>query len=195
MFHIPRFKLICLAHPTSTRSIAQVLIASSMCEAARNSRSPFLKSEAFRLLSTLVGTSAKETTEELSDIEKKGRESMYECSDSFVTSVVEALKDPEMKKAKRVRDILKTAEKLIDFLTKMPQSDSGILSSLTSLKDELVALKDGAESKGVTALCDSLNAKLETFIANSKGKVNNGKEDVSMSSKKKGKKTKRGKKK
>jgi hypothetical protein len=104
-------------------------------------------------------------------VEKKGINAMNECSGSFAASIIEAIKDTEMRKAKRVRDVLKTTEKLVDFLEKKSLDKSVTLASLVSLKDEIESLKTDSESQGVTLLCGSLSTKLETFIAESKAKA------------------------
>jgi len=178
--------------------MAQILLASPLCTASRSARSPFFKSEAFRLLTPLVGRTIKDSAGDHSDVEKKGLDAMSECCNSFVKSLYEAVQDTEMKKAKRVRDVLKTTEKLLEFLEKTSLDMTENLESLVALNDAILKLQTESESKGVTSLCGSINNKLASFIEEVKAKVENKSNSAQASTdpkKKKSSKKKRGKKK
>lgn len=177
--------------------MAQILLSSSLCSASKNARSPFLKSEAFRLLSPLVGRSSTDSTGDHSEIEKKGLDAVSQCCDDFVQSVVEAVQDPEMKKAKRIRDVLKTTEKLIEFLEKISIDRAETIERLDSLHEELEKLKTASESQGVTLLCGSIGTKLDTLIKDAKARKASVATSVVAidSKKKKNNKKKKGKKK
>lgn len=178
--------------------MAQILLASPLCTASRSARSPFLKSEAFRLLTPLVGRSIKDSAGDQSDVEKRGLDAMSECCDSFVKSLFEAVQDAEMKKAKRVRDVLKTTEKLLEFLEKTSLDMTHDLDSLVALNDAMLKLQTESESQGVTSLCGLINKKLASVVEELKAKVKNKTNSTQASTdpkKKKSSKKKRGKKK
>jgi hypothetical protein len=175
--------------------MAQILLSSSLCQAARSARSPFLKNEAFRLLATLVATSSKESSDEPSDLEKKGQSCLHGCCGSFISSVSEALKDSEMKKTKRVRDILKATEKLVEFLNKIESEDPSILTLLGTLKDEIVSLKIENESPGVAQLCGAIDTKLESLITDTSTRITPVKGAASFAQNASSKKKSKGKKK
>ena len=176
--------------------MAQVLLSASLCTASRNARSPFLKSEAFRLLAPLVGKRTKDSTGDQADIEKKGVDAMSECCDAFVHSVVEAVQDAEMRKAKRIRDVLKTTEKLIEFL-EPANVKTNTIGRLESLREELAELQTASESQGVTLLCGSISTKLDALVKEAKArKASTSMHVVAVDSKKKkNTKKKKGKKK
>ena len=178
-------------------SMAQILLSSSLCSTSRNARSPFLKSEAFRLLTPLVGRSSKDSTGDHSDVEKKGFDAMSQCCDDFVQSVVEAVKDAEMRKAKRIRDVLKTTEKLVEFMEKISIDSAETIERLVSLHEELAKLQTASESQGVTLLCGSISSKLDTLIKDAKARKASLSTSVVTidSKKKKNNKKKKGKKK
>ena len=168
--------------------MAQILLSSSLCTASKNARSPFLKSEAFRLLAPLAGRSAKELSEDCSDVDKKGFDAFMQCIDSFVESVVEAIKDSEMRKAKRIRDVLKTTEKFVEVLDKRSAFDAVTLRNLELLIEELTQLQVESESQGVTSLCASLIAKVDSFMKKKKAQKVATLAAVGIDSKKKKKK-------
>ena len=178
--------------------MAQILLALPLCTASRSARSPFLKSEAFRLLTPLVGRSIKDSAGDQSDVDTKGLDAMSGCCDSFVKSLFEAVQDTEMKKAKRVRDVLKTTEKLLEFLEKTSLDMTDNLESLVALHEAILKLQAESESQGVMSLCGSINNKLASFIEEVKEKVQNKTNSTQASTdskKKKNSKKKRGKKK
>lgn len=165
--------------------MAQVLLFSSLCDASKNARSPFLKSEAFRFLSILVAKKAS-NTESASEMETAGSKAMLDHCESFVQSLVAALQDAEMRKTKRVRDILKTCEKLVEFV----ETNAAIrVKNLKTLGDEIVSLKVDTESQAVAGICGPLNTKLENLIAKQQEVVQpKATTPTNSSKKKKGKK-------
>ena len=144
-----------------------------------------------------MGRSSKDSTGDHSDVEKKGFDAMSQCCDDFVQSVVEAVKDAEMRKAKRIRDVLKTTEKLVEFMEKISIDSAETIERLVSLHEELAKLQTASESQGVTLLCGSISSKLDTLIKDAKARKASLSTSVVTidSKKKKNNKKKKGKKK
>ena len=119
---------------------AQVLL-DPLTQACDNARSPFLKSESFRLLTTLFSTQSSNGAH------------------SFLASVDSALQDEEMRKAKRVRVVLKALEKYIVGLSNTVSSET--VRHLDKISHELLQLAEG-DSQGVSAICRKLVSDMET---------------------------------
>jgi len=111
---------------------------------------------------------------------------------------VATLDDPEMTKAKRVRDVLKVVEKFVIALTKTesPLGEAAI-AKLSELKTAITAFNDNAENKAVANACDKLSASFEALLETQNKLLEetriNETEAIS-SKKKKSKKSKKGKK-
>mmetsp|Transcript_12309 Transcript_12309/g.19084 ORF Transcript_12309/g.19084 Transcript_12309/m.19084 type:complete len:164 (-) Transcript_12309:66-557(-) len=158
----------------------------------------FLKSEAFRLLGGLYGTATKNTYEHVDGIEKLGLDSLLMAAPAVAKGVAKSMETDDMKKTKRIREILKSAEKLVAFATKHSVSDAVFWETIESLP--LDAFANETESHGVKNACDKLSveikAALETAAAKKQMEIDEPKETVTpKSSAKKKKKKKKGKKK
>ena len=119
---------------------AQVLL-DPLIEACGTARSAFLKSECFRLLTTQFSTQSSHGAH------------------PFLASVESALQDEEMRKAKRVRVVLKALEKyLVGLSTKL---SSETVRQWDKISHELLRLAEG-DSQGVSAICRKLVSDMET---------------------------------
>jgi hypothetical protein len=144
--------------------LAQAVLVESLSTAAVTARSTFLKSESFRLISLLYNPKLNSNT---SSLDKRAVETLVKGADSVLKSVVVSIKDPEMKKTKRIREVLKTAEKVIAFLASSPGNHappSSRMSELTKILDEV---KDNSDSKGVKSDCNKLQSAMEGLSENS----------------------------
>ncbi len=174
-------------------NLSQALLADPLSKASQSARSPFLKGECFRLITLLFAAKAN----------VQGQDKIERIRVSFLDSVVAALQDEEMRKAKRVRVVLKALEKFVAIVSSPVTSKT--LSRLDTIKGLLEKLGEG-ESQGVTVMCTKLisdiDAKAEELkaIANpivdtknesekAKAAQPSGEWDVSKS--KKGKKNKK----
>lgn len=84
----------------------------SLASAAKLARSPFLRCESYRLLATLYNPKLNPQSSELDSLAvTKASESAPEV----IVSIITGLKDDDMLKAKRVREILKACEKILEF--------------------------------------------------------------------------------
>jgi hypothetical protein len=137
-------------------SLAQATLASPLSKASQEARSPFLKAEAFRLLSILFVTKPDTEASEWGKAAAKGLE---EVRDDFLTSMEAALQDVEMRKAKRVRVVLKALEKFVAGLSS--PCSGGSLSKLDNVKSLLEKLGE-SDSQAVQASCAKLMGEIDT---------------------------------
>jgi hypothetical protein len=96
-----------------TPLMAQATLLRSLGIAARNARSPFLKVEAFRMLSLLFSGSPEKDASEMKELARK---SISDSQQSVLETMDMALDDEEMSKPKRVRTLFKALEKFLPFL-------------------------------------------------------------------------------
>jgi hypothetical protein len=165
-----------------------------LCDAATNARSPYLKSEIFRLLSLLV--SNPPNGDDLSELEERSIVSVRESISLFSKGVMTAIVDPEMKKTKRLRDVLRTTEKFAEYLKLIRLGSSDSLDSLLALSSAVTSLKEQTENQGIRSLAESVIKSLNQLVSESRAyleKTTIKPADASINAKKK-KKKKRGKK-
>jgi hypothetical protein len=90
----------------------------------------------------------------------------------YLESVVQAIHDSEMKKAKRIRDVLKTTEKILQSLEKNEEPDLILYpDTLISLKDALQSLQSSSDAQAILQLCGTIDSKLDGLIKVAKEKV------------------------
>lgn len=178
-------------------SLAQAALAAPVAVATVDARSPFLKSEAFRLLGGLYGTAMNDSSEQIDGIKKLGLESLIKAAPEVAKGVADSMKNDDMKKTKRIREILKSAEKLVSFATNHSISDKGFWETFQSLP--LNSFATETESHGVKNACEKLateiKAGIESVGVNKQMDVDEPKDsETPKSSGKKKKKKKKGKK-
>jgi len=179
------------------QSLAQAALAAPVAVATVDARSPFLKSEAFRLLGGLYGTAMNDSSEQIDGIKKLGLESLIKAAPEVAKGVADSMKNDDMKKTKRIREILKSAEKLVSFATNHSISDKGFWETFQSLP--LNSFATETESHGVKNACEKLateiKAGIESVGVNKQMDVDEPKDsETPKSSGKKKKKKKKGKK-
>jgi hypothetical protein len=138
--------------------LAQAILVSPLSKASQDARSPFLKMEAFRLLSLLF---AKKPNAESSEIEKKAAVCIQEVQEELLTSFSLSLGDEEMKKTKRVRVLLKALDKFLHCLTSCSADCLKKLDSLQALVNDL----GDSDSNAVKAACTKLAGEIDTKMA------------------------------
>lgn len=138
--------------------LAQAILVSPLSKASQDARSPFLKMEAFRLLSLLF---AKKPNAESSEIEKKAAVCIQEVQEELLTSFSLSLGDEEMKKTKRVRVLLKALDKFLHCLTSCSADCLKKLDSLQALVNDL----GDSDSNAVKAVCTKLAGEIDTKMA------------------------------
>jgi hypothetical protein len=174
--------------------LAQATLASPLSKASQEARSPFLKSEAFRLLSLLFATKPDPNG---SDLEKAAAKGIQEVREEFLTSIESALEDVEMRKAKRVRGVLKALEKFVHCLSSPCSKET--LENLEKIQTLIIKLGE-SESNAVKSACTKLTDEIDTKVSELKAEgADNAKkrqsiEDPSSETKKSKKKKKKKKK-
>jgi len=102
--------------------IAQATLVPALAVAAgsTDTRSTFLKAESFRLLSLLynikLNNSNNDTDSKAFSLGQLANQRVVDAVDDVVTSVIAAIADPEMKKTKRIREVLKSMERVVIFM-------------------------------------------------------------------------------
>jgi len=142
--------------------LAQACLCSALASAASNATSSFLKSESLRLLSLLYNP--KLNANEL-NIDKIAHERMLEAADQVLLSVSACLKDADMLKAKRVREVLKTLEKMFLFLLTAEGTSSPKAENLDEIKKLVKKLQADSDSKGINNFCEKLLITIADFEA------------------------------
>ena len=141
--------------------MAQIVLLVPLSTASHEARSPFLKSECFRLLSLVLAI--KPDPQAPSDLDKAAAGKVQEQSKHVVNAIITALEDDEMRKAKRVRSVLKVIEKFVPVL-----SGSGISSEvIDGLKKTTKLLMDfstESESKPLQTVCNKLKEEVDEKV-------------------------------
>jgi len=173
-------------------SFAKILLTKPLCQASKDARSSFLKSECFRLLTLFW---CGDETKKESHLSEMGDEVVRENCSVFAVSLLEAMKDADMRKTKRIRDLLKSADKFIECIQNKTVDERNLINTLGSLSSEICSLKDTTESSGVKSVCEKLCPKIDDFISQSQSRLDKTEKTSSENppSSKKKKKKKKGK--
>ena len=157
--------MLLLTHVDITDSVAQVVLVPSLTSAAIGARSPFLRCKSFRLLSILFNPKLNPNLSEMDELAAK---TMHEYASRAVASICASLKDEDMQKAKRIRDVLKTAEKVLDYakLLSRPLPD---LEGLSQSIDEVYAK---VQNQGVKVAIEKITSILHALQQEPMGVVN-----------------------
>lgn len=141
-------------------SLSQVVLVVPLSTATKDARSPFLKSESFRLLGILFSRSGNQNG--LTDLDKRGRESLKANSGDVLRSINVALQDEDMLKTKRAKDVLKSATKVVAFQKANPEA--AVSKDLVELKDRLEEMKESTESSGVRSACEKAVGEVDDCL-------------------------------
>ena len=137
-------------------SLARIVLAEPLINAAQNARSAYLKAESFRLLAELYHVSR---TDE-SPLSANGMASLEGLAGSAVSSLSLAMKDDDMTTTKRLRDPLKATSELVTFGTVHCRADNALWDELRKLSGLLDSLGANSKSQGVTKQCQALVKKI-----------------------------------
>jgi DNA polymerase phi len=144
--------------------LAQACLGSALATAALNGRTTFLKSESFRLLSLLYNTKLNPNATELETV---AMERIVKASELVFAAVTGSLKDADMKKTKRVREVLKSAQKVVLFLARPSQSlPVQSRKHLVEMKELLAQLQADSASKGIANSSDALSSAIDDLLSN-----------------------------
>ena len=79
----------------------------------------------------------------------------------MLESIALELKDDDMKKAKRAKEVLKATEKVVSFIAATPSSKQGSYGRIAEVKGSLATLRDGTESQPMSQTCDRIIKEIE----------------------------------
>ena len=150
-------------------------MVNELVEASHQGRSPFLKSESFRLLAQLF-IAKKENNEEKNKESEEVNTALKKACAPFCDSLEKAFSGSELTKAKRLRDILKASEKLVEFTNS--HGDESTWNAVGALSGSLTNLHSTSASNSVKSICD----KLEKSIREGLEKVAKEKTEVEAAS-------------
>ncbi len=165
--------------PSQCDSLAQVVLVVPLSTAAKEARSPFLKSESFRLLGTLFSRSGDHD-----EIDGKGRESLKSNSSAVIISINAALQDEDMVKTKRAKDVLKSASNVVSCVK--TNCNASVSQDLAEMKNLATQVTESSESSGVLAASEKLVTEIDDCLKVLK--QDSGKNKASESTKKQKKK-------
>ena len=148
-------------------SIAPSVLVDEMVVASHLARSPYLKSEAFRMTSSLFQMTLKSSDIILFNTEV--------VAVKFCESVEKALKDGDLIKAKRIRDVLNAFDGFLTFC----KSDMGVMSTtvfapLKEVVGPLQNLKESSGSNVIKSICEKLTERIENEFKQEDIIINDG---------------------
>ena len=121
--------------------------------AAKKGKSHFMRREAFRLLCMLLNPKFNSGTTELDELAmKRTKESLNDVS----SSIYHELEGAGTQRIKRIREVLKAAEKLIEVV----QSFSYSLCNIDDLSTAISKLESQHESDTVKSICKKLSSRI-----------------------------------
>ena len=141
--------------------VAHIILPVPLVTASKNARSSFLQAEAFRLLALLYQKPS-------SDYEKDELESLQSAVPEFIESLIEAFKDDALGKAKRVRELMKAAERLLSFTHEY--CTEKMVDKLSDLSESIKNYELNCSSTVITNLCTKLRDELEKQVEVQKAK-------------------------
>jgi hypothetical protein len=113
-------------------------------------RNSYLRSESFRLLSSLY--SVKSTDQEPRNPDEVS--TLNHMIPTYGSSICKALSDDGMMTSKRAREILKAANKLIKFVG--AHMDGNLLTVLDELEASINVLAEKSESSAIKSICKNV---------------------------------------
>jgi len=148
-------------------SIARITMTKSLSTAANESRSPYLKSESFRILSDVY--SLKQTGGDTADsssnnlLDNASFDALNDEALSVLKVIELALQDNDLIKGKRVRDVLKACETIASFISDS-KTNREVRLSLGILSTPLNLLTESSASINVKNVCTKLNTKILEIV-------------------------------
>ena len=147
--------------------LAQACLTEALATAAMNGRTTYLKSEAFRILSMLYNPKLNAGA---TDFDRVALTCLTNSTANVLTSITFSLKDTEMKKTKRIRDVLKSAEKVIHFLSVSSAFPPNCIVALQEMAKLLQVIKDDSESHGIVNSVTNLINSIDGIVSKGSGK-------------------------
>ena len=101
---------------------------------------------------------------ESSELEKRAMSSIHAGSMAFLDSLEKTFQDPEMRKAKRVRVVLKALEKFLPYSADGSSSSLDLAKRLGEIKTHVEAV-GGSESNAVKSACTKVSSEIDKAVA------------------------------
>ena len=133
-------------------SISRLLLTKDLVVSSKDSRSPFLKSESFRLLAMIYDLKDDQTD--------SVKMILNESVSSLSESLEKGLMDESLGKTKRVLDVLKAGDKLVDFC-KTRSGEESYWMQLSKLLSPLKHVHDNSNSNAVKSLCNKIEKGIQ----------------------------------
>lgn len=143
--------------------VAQATLLAPLSTAAADGKSNFVKNEAFRLLALLLNPNFNSGS---SETDALALEKTKESLDDVSATILVVLKSAGTQRFKRIRDMLKATEKLVEFV----QAVSYPLSNIDDISEAISKLGFKHEDEPVHAICK----KLTSLIADASKKSQAG---------------------
>ena len=143
--------------------IAQTVLTEPFVEACANSRSSYLKAEAYRMIASLyvVPKEASNKTEEEGE-EDLSITLLKSCTPKLMEEISRNVpQDEELCKAKRIRHVLKAVDKVVTYHEN--EKDRTIRNSIHGLVDSLTVIKEKSTSAIVISQCEKLIKDIQTM--------------------------------
>jgi len=181
-------------------SMGQILLTEPLCKALVDARSPFLKSEAFRLLANIVPTEKDRGENDNVKMSALGLETVKRAFGNVLVGFVEALKTQEMKKAKRLRTVLATTKKWIGFAadsnTPILHLEPPVVEKAQIAAELLTTLEKEDETSGhLQQNVAELRSQIAAYLVRVEASMKQERPTTSTGKSKKSKKKKKGRKK
>jgi DNA polymerase phi len=141
--------------------LAHIILPAPLITASKNARSSFLQAEAFRLLSLLY---QKPST----DYGSEELESLQIAVPEFIESLIGAFKDDALGKAKRVRELIKSTERLLSFSN--DYDTEMMFDKMSDLSDSIKKYEANCSSTAITNTCSKLRDEIEKQVQAQKSK-------------------------
>ncbi len=149
----------------------------ALIEASKEGRNAYIKAESFRILSTLYNIQLSkdgndDEDQNMEDSTGQSNTALQESIPAFAASLVNALSDTdsELTKAKRVKDILKSTERLVKFSSTCYGNET-VWDSLEKLQSPMQHLAEASGSNAVQTTCKTLSSTIEDGMKIHKEKV------------------------
>lgn len=167
--------------------MAHIILPDPLISASKSARSSYLQAEAFRLLGILYQKPS-------SSYEPEELDSLQSAVPSFIENISTVLKDETMVKAKRVREVVKSAERLVSFINNF--GNTTMFHHVVRLGDSIKDFENGSSNNTlVKKLRDDIEKLIEklrqdlVLLAEEEEGVNDDDEDGVGDSKKTKKKS------
>merc|ERR1712166_1215323 len=138
-------------------TLAQASLLGALNTATQDARSPFLKVEAFRLLSLLLANTPNEGS---TKIEIMTQAKIHESQDDLLVSISKSLIDDETVKPKRARSVFKAFEKYLPYISSPASPEA--MSMLANIKTEIKDL--GMKQSGLNIMSEKLVEKVNLLL-------------------------------